>query len=292
MPAEQGGAREAELVVQIVNYETERYLWRCLASVVRALEASRVTSRVLVLDNGSSDDLSDIAAEYAGRVEFHESGENRGFGSGHNALAAMAPSAFLCCLNPDVVVTQADAFDRLLANFADDRVAVVGPMLRTEAGRPQSYDHGELLGIRARIANGAGHSHWRPRRDRVPAAWVSGAFLLARRSAFDAVGGFDEGYFLYKEEEDLCLQIRRTNRTVLYDPTVEAVHTGGVVAEVSEIHYAASLRRYTAKNFARPWRRRLLEAVYLRVSRRLGVRPGGAWRALGPRRGRSRTRRP
>jgi GT2 family glycosyltransferase len=278
---ESGSAHEVELVVQIVNYETKRYLTRCLTSVVRALDGSPLTSRVLVLNNGSTDDLSDIERRYSGIVDFYASDENLGFGTGHNLLATKANSAFLCCVNPDVVVTQGDAFERLLAHFADDSVAVTGPMLRTESARPQHWDHGELSGIRARVANGAGHAHWRPRYERIEAAWVSGAFLVARRSAFEAVGGFDEHYFLYKEEEDLCLQIRRNNRKVIYDPTVEAMHTGGVIARRSKEYHAASLQYYMTKNFSRQWLRRLLEAILLHVTRRLGAHWHSPWGMLG-----------
>ena len=230
---------------------------------------------MLVLNNASTDDLSDIAQRYAGRVEFCESDVNRGFGTGHNLLATKANSTFLCCVNPDVEITHADAFERLLENFDDHSVAVAGPMLCTESARPQLWDHGELTGIRARIANGAGHAHWRPRDERIEAAWVSGAFLLARRSAFDAIGGFDERYFLYKEEEDLCLQMRRNNYKVIYDPTVKVIHTGGVVAKRSTQHHTASLQYYMNKNFPRRWLRKSLEVIYLRVSRRIGIRPRG-----------------
>jgi hypothetical protein len=267
----------AALVVQVVNYRTKRYLARCLDSVVSALDAARLTSRVLVLENGSGDDLSDLVPRYSDRVELHVSDVNHGFGGGHNLLASKASSAFLCCVNPDVVVSEADAFGRLLENFRDDAVAAAGPLLRTESGRPQTGDHGELRGFQARIANGAGHAHWQPRAERAEAAWVSGAFLLARRSAFEAVHGFDERFFLYKEEEDLCLRLRRLGQKVVYDPTVAVTHTGGVVARRSDPQLAASAQLYMTKHFPRRRRRRLLELVYLHFSRRIGIRPYTPW---------------
>jgi N-acetylglucosaminyl-diphospho-decaprenol L-rhamnosyltransferase len=271
------GTHEVDLVVQVVNYRTKRYLPRCLDSVVAALDGGSLTSRVLVLENGSSEDLSDLASRYRGRVALHTSDVNLGFGGGHNLLASRAASSFLCCVNPDVVVTEADVFERLLESFRDPAVAIAGPLLRTESGRPQIWDHGELAGIRARVANGAGHAHWIARRDRCEAAWVSGAFMLARRSAFAAVGGFDERYFLYKEEEDLCLRLRRSHHKVVYDPTVEVTHSGGVVAARDERQLAASMDYYVTKNLPNERRRRLLEVLYLHGTRRLGTRPGNHW---------------
>ena len=259
----------AELTVQIVNYATKAYLRPCLTSVLAALEQTPVSSSVLVLDNASGDDLSDLAAEFAGRVEFHAAERNLGFGGGQNLLAARGDSRLLCCLNPDVVLDHGDVFTTLLSAFDDRRVVVAGPLLRTVSGAPQRWDHGELHGLRARVANGAGHAHWRPRTAPTDAAWVSGAFLLARRDAFAAAGGFDEGYFLYKEEEDLCLRIRRAGGRVRYVPDAQATHVGSVVAGRDPEHLAASTERYMARNFPSQRRRRLLELLYTRVTRRI-----------------------
>jgi GT2 family glycosyltransferase len=258
----------AELTVQVVNYRTREHLGPCLRSVLAALAATDVAARVAVLDNGSGDDLSELAGELAGAVEFHASDENLGFGAGHNLLAARHDSPLLCFVNPDVVADQADVFARLLDALRDGGVAVAGPLLRTPDGAPQRFDHGELRGVRARVANGAGHAHWRPRAERTEVAWVSGAFLLVRRSAFDAVGGFDEGFFLYKEEEDLCLRIRRAGGRVLYVPDAQARHVGGVVAGRDPAQLAASVARYRAKHCPGR-RRRVLDVLYTHVTRRV-----------------------
>ncbi len=257
-----------DISAQIVNYDTKRYLRECLATLEASLSASRLTHEIHVLENGSSDDLSDLAREYTGRVYFHESTDNVGFGAGHNRLAAASDARLICCVNPDTVAPPAAGLERLAGRFEDARVAAVGPALLTEAGEPQRWDHGERSGLRARIANGAGHAHWRPRSEPTAVAWVSGAFLLLRRSAAAAVGGFDERYFLYKEEEDLCLHLRRAGGRVIYDPTVTVTHIGGVVAGRDEELMRTSREYYNAKNFPSARRRRLLEAIYLNVTRR------------------------
>ncbi|MFL5847221.1 MAG: glycosyltransferase family 2 protein [Solirubrobacteraceae bacterium] len=257
-----------ELTVQVVNYDTAAYLRPCLTSLLEALAQTPVPSQVMVLDNGSSDDLSGIEAEFGAAVAVLSSPENLGFGGGQNLLASRHAAPLICCVNPDVVTEQRDVFVRLLDALQDPAVAVAGPLLRTPDGAPQRWDHGELRGLRARVANGAGHAHWQPRTERTEVAWVSGAFLLVRRSAFGAAGGFDEGFFLYKEEEDLCLRIRRAGGRVLYCPDAAASHVGGVVAGRDPRHLEASVQRYRAKHVP-GLRGRAYELLYRGVTRRI-----------------------
>lgn len=257
-----------ELVVQIVNFRTRSYLERCLEGLLDELAASGIAHRVLVLENGSGDRLDDVVAPYGERVELVVGQQNLGFGGGHDLLATRADSPFLCCLNPDVAIERRGVFAALLEHFADPAVVAAGPLLLTDAGERQVWDHGELRGLRARVANGAGHAHWRPRERPTEVAWVSGAFLLLRRSAFDAVGGFDRRFFLYKEEEDLCLQLRRAGGRIVYDPRVAARHVGGVVARREE-HLETSIARYVEKNLPGRRRRWLLDQLYRHVTRRI-----------------------
>ncbi len=258
----------AELTVQIVNYETSAYLPGCLESVLAALAQLPFPSHVAVLENGSSDDLSPLESRFGNDVEFLASERNLGYGAGQNLLASRNGSPLVCFVNPDVVMEQRDVFSRLVAALEDPGVAVAAPLLRTPAGDPQRFDHGELRGLRAAIANGAGYAHWRPRRTRAEVAWVSGAFMLVRREAFERSGGFDESFFLYKEEEDLCLRIRRAGGRVLYLPDAEVRHVGSVATRRDPALLAASDARYRAKHYPGRWRR-VLEAIYVNVSRRI-----------------------
>lgn len=257
----------ADIAVQIVNYRTREHLERCLPSVLADLGLSEIAHEVHVLDNASGDDLSELEARFAGAVTFHRSEANLGYGGGHNLLAGESATKYLCCLNPDVELRAPGAFAGLLRQFAHRSVGAAGPLLRTEAGAPQRWDHGELRGLRAWVANGAGHAHWRPRTKPARVAWVSGAMLMLRRSAFDEVGGFDERFFLYKEEEDLCLQLRRAGWWIVYDPRVEAMHIGSVVARRDE-ELDASTELYFAKNHPGA-RRAAFELLYRHVTRRI-----------------------
>ena len=256
------------LSVQVVNYRTREHLQPCLSSLLAALERTPLSARLAVYDNASGDDLSELETRFAGRVEFVYGDVNLGFGAAQNRLAAPTDAAWICCVNPDVVADEPGVLERLLDAAEKSGATVAGPLLRTPDGAPQRWDHGELHGLRARIANGAGHAHWRPRAERTDVAWVSGAFLLVRGDAFRAAAGFDEGFFLDKEEEDLCRRIRHAGGTVLYVPDARATHIGGVVAGRDPAQLAASTERYVGKHLPGR-RRRVLELLYERVARRI-----------------------
>ena len=132
----------------------------------------------------------------------------------------------------------------------------------SSSGAVDPRDHGELHGFRARVALAAGDSHYRRRDAPADVAWVSGAACLVDRAAFDAVGGFDPEFFLFKEEEDLFVRIRERGGRVLYLPTVRVRHEGGVVASRDE-HMPASMARFAAKHAPR---RRVLLPVHRTVT--------------------------
>jgi N-acetylglucosaminyl-diphospho-decaprenol L-rhamnosyltransferase len=238
-----------DVAVQLVNYRTRRPLAACLETVLADLADSGLEHRVLVLDNASGDDLSELAARHP-EVAFETAERNLGFGAGHNRLAERHDAAALLLLNPDAALVEPRTVARLHAELRDD-VAAVGPQLVSSAGAVDPRDHGELRGFRARVAQAAGHSHYRRRDEPADAAWVSGAACLVARRWFDAVGGFDPGFFLFKEEEDLFLRIRRAGGRIRYHPPVRVRHDGGTVASRDE-HLAASVARFADKHVRRP----------------------------------------
>jgi GT2 family glycosyltransferase len=233
------------LAVQVVNYRTRRQLEVCLESVLE--DIAGLSARVFVLDNASGDDLTDLAARHPA-VAFETAESNLGFGAGHNRLATRHDAAALLLLNPDTRFVEPHTAARLLAALAG--AAAVGPQLVGADGAVDPRDHGELHGFRARVAQAAGHSHYRRRDAPADAAWVSGAACLVARDWFDRVGGFDPGFFLFKEEEDLFLRIRRAGGRVRYEPGVRVRHDGGVVASRDE-YLAAAVARFADKHVRR-----------------------------------------
>ena len=259
-----------DVAIQVVNYRTRAQLEACLPTVL----ADAPQARVLVLDNASGDDLSELAARHP-EVELVLGERNVGYGAGHNLLAARHDAGALLFLNPDARFVEPRTVERLLAALGGD-VHAAGPQLVSAAGEWSPRDHGELRGFRARVAQAAGSSHYRRRAEPADAAWVSGAACMVLRSAFDAVGGFDPGFFLYKEEEDLFLRIRQAGGRVRYLPSVRVRHDEGAVAS-REAHMPASAARFADKHI----RSRLQRRVMPRVHRAVAVWGGRFDRLLG-----------
>jgi hypothetical protein len=249
------------VAVQIVNYKTRAYLEQCLRSMTEDLMGSELVYSVNVLESASGDRLEELVAGYP-HARLFESDVNRGFGAGHNFLASQTDASHLLILNPDVEFVETETSARLLRALSESPTAVaVGPKLVDVEGRTQRWDHGRLHGVRAQIALRGGHSHWRESDRRLQVAWVSGAVMLISREAFTAVGGFDERFFLYKEDEDLCLRLRRRGAQVLYEPAVTVRHVGSVVARRPE-ELARSERYFIAKNLGGGLSQRLFERLH------------------------------
>jgi GT2 family glycosyltransferase len=266
-----------DLAVQIVNYRTQAHLAPCLDAVLAELRSTPLECRVLVRDNASGDDLSELAAAHP-EVAFEVAERNDGFGAAQNALAARHDARVLLALNPDAVVFPGTVAG-LYALLSEPGVAVAGPRLVDDAGRAHAWDHGELHGARARLAAAAGHSHARARGTRADAAWVSGACAAISRAWFDAVGGFDPGFFLYKEEEDLCLRMRRLGARVVYAPELVVRHEQSVTGARDQ-HLDASVRRFRDKHV----RTRAGRAVLPRLHREVVAWEGRARKLVGGRR--------
>ncbi|MGI9080047.1 MAG: glycosyltransferase family 2 protein [Acidimicrobiales bacterium] len=274
------GAGDVSAVV--VNYNTRAYLLRCVAS----LRADGV-QEIVVVDN-DSDDGSQAAMAAVDDATFVPSGANLGFGSAANIGAAATSGRLLLIMNPDAVVVPGAVPALAAALDADDGLAVVGPRVENPDGTCYpSARRFPALGV------AVGHAFLglvRPdnrftRRykmldvDRDRAAdvdWVSGTCMLARRSAFEAVGGFDEAYFMYVEDVDLCWRLHRAGWRVGYEPRARVVHKVGASSDLAPYRMIAahhrSLLRFAARTSTGP--RRLLLPV---VAVGLAVRTVLAW---------------
>ncbi len=152
----------------------------------------------------------------------------KGFGANHNAAVVEASGEFYCVLNPDVRLID-DPFPALVAHLRDatSRVGVIAPRVIDSAGHEQDTLRrfptiGSLVRkaltreLRADYAVGAG-SLQRP-------DWVAGMFMLFRTDFYRRFGGFDERYFLYYEDVDLCLRLQRSGHAVLHSPEATIIH--------------------------------------------------------------------
>ncbi|MCP9820988.1 glycosyltransferase family 2 protein [Synechococcus sp. Cruz-9H2] len=240
-----------DLRIQIVNYRTLDLLIECLTSLVPALGPQGLSAVVAVLDNGSGDDLGSLLDRFPElRLELHQGRTNVGYGAGHNLLARGADARFLLLLNPDVRLLDPLTLHDLIQVAMDLGAQVVGPRLVTGDGQTQRWDHGEIGGWSARLIASTGNSLWRERSGEppLPAAWVAGAAFLIVRRWYDELAGFDERFFLYKEDEELCLRVLQNGGRVIYHPGLTVLHHCSAVA-VKADHLRNSTDYFLEKHF-------------------------------------------
>ena len=198
-----------QVTVIFVSYNSAAVLPGALASVPPGC-------RVIVHDNGSADGSADLA-EAAGATVIR-CPDNLGFGTACNRAAERAETAFLLFLNPDARL-EPDTIAALLDDAeTHPEAAAFGPVLVEPDGTVPLPRAATLL-----EPDAVALMHKLPDRP-VETGFLSGAALLIRRAAFRAAGGFDEALFLYVEDDDLCLRLRRAGQTLRLVPGARVVH--------------------------------------------------------------------
>jgi GT2 family glycosyltransferase len=239
--------------VAIVSYNTAPLLRRCLNSVV-----ADTSGPVLVVDNHSTDTSVELV-----RSEFPSvrvcAEENRGYGAAANLAVAELGTRYVVLLNADTELTPGTV--EALAAYLEDHpaVAMAGPRIVTATGKHESSVHRfptpialflEESGIR-RLLGLDRRNEWRAR----SADWILGAALAIRRQAFEAVGGFDEAYFLYHEEVDLCHRLREAGWDIHYAPVATVRHVGGASTSQRAVdaygQYIRSTQRFARLRLSR-----------------------------------------
>jgi N-acetylglucosaminyl-diphospho-decaprenol L-rhamnosyltransferase len=264
------------LLIVIVNYRSARLTTRCLASLEPEL-ARLPGARVAVVDNASGD-----AAALAGAIRQRGWGawarlvvaeRNGGFAYGNNrairpALAGGAPPRYVVLLNPDTAVFPGAL--RALLDFMDGRpdVGIAGSGLVNEDGTDwpiafrfptlwSELEQGLRFGPVSRLLSRYRVAREMPQDRPAAVDWVAGASMIVRREVWRDAGLMDEGYFLYFEETDFCLQARRAGWPCWYVPASRVMHESGQCTGVSArrqrpgrrpAYWFASRRRYFVKN--------------------------------------------
>jgi N-acetylglucosaminyl-diphospho-decaprenol L-rhamnosyltransferase len=223
-----------EVDVAIVTYESRETVGRCLTSLREALRHGGI--HPILVDNDSSDGTAFFVGAHFPWVDLIEAERNLGFAAATNLAIRRGSSPFVLVLNPDTELPPG-SLDGLLDLFdTQPRVAVIGPRLEREDG---TFDHAARRSFPT-IAGALGHFTGFGRRWRAPEQLrqyqaqhvdvgpvdaVNGAFMLLRRAAVESVGLFDEGFWMYMEDLDLCFRLNEAGWTTWYEPSVTVMHT-------------------------------------------------------------------
>lgn len=235
-----------DLSIIIVNWNGGRLLTRCIETVVSS--NPNVSYEIVIVDNASSDDsldqlrASDVIAPLFDREQIRmiRNSENRGFGAANNQAFAVVNSPYVFLLNLDTEVPPG-TIDTLLEKLkSDPRIGACGPkMLNTDGSlqvsvyfNPPRVWHTVLSQLwlyrllpqrfRGELLLGG---HWNHDRERsVP--MLGGAAILARREMIEQVGGFDERFHMYAEDNEWCWRITKSNWRLMFVPEAQLLHHG------------------------------------------------------------------
>jgi N-acetylglucosaminyl-diphospho-decaprenol L-rhamnosyltransferase len=229
-----------ELAVAVVNHNAGRFLARCLGSIASA--TGDAEAEVVIVDNASTDGSLERAIADHPDVTVIRNSSNRGFARAANQAIAATSASFVLLLNPDAEIVGGTPAALVKVARERPRAGAIGTLVRNPDGSVQPSARRV-----PRLGEALGHAFlgplWRTNpwtRSYTMAAWdrtserqvdwVSGSAMLLRRAAFEDVGRFDEGYFMYVEDVDLCTRFRRAGWEVLFSPELEVVHQIGVSA--------------------------------------------------------------
>lgn len=225
-----------DISIVILNYKSKELALSCLKSIYNA-DFPGIDFEVIVVDNDSGDQLGEEIGTAFPRVRFIQNNKNVGMGAGNNIGVRQAKGRYIVIMNPDTVAER-DVFFKLFSFMEDNQsVGIVGPKQLNTDGTTQDscYRWHRLLTPlyrrtplgRLKIAQSDearflmkdfGHDKI------IDVDWLLGSFLFCRREALDQVGFFDERFFLYFEDTDLCRRIWQAGWRVVYNPEAVIIH--------------------------------------------------------------------
>jgi GT2 family glycosyltransferase len=258
----------ARLAVLVVSYNTVDLLRRCLASLHLSLERSPVDATVVVVDNASSDGSMAMVEREFPHVRRIALPDNRGFAAGNNVALRSVSADYYLLLNPDTEVLS-DAPSALVRHLEQrtDVGLCGGRLLNPDLSFQEScyrfptlqMTFLDLFPINYRLTRS-----WL--NGRYPRTWYNrpfeidhplGACMCVRGEVVQRVGEFDEGFFMYCEEVDLCLRIKQAGWKITYTPDALVIHHIGASSRQNPgamlVQLHRSRDRFFQKHYGEPY---------------------------------------
>jgi len=232
-----------------------------VAHLVEDLLACPEIIRIVVTQNVAEP----TELNFSDRVVLRRNPRPKGYGANQNAAFATATTPFFCVLNPDMRL-KGNPFPYLLAGFHEERIAVVGPKILSPDGKEEdsARKFPTLGGLLAKLAgiNDGTYPCFLGKEGLNP-DWLAGMMLLVRSETFRSIGGFDEKFFLYYEDVDLCARLRMLGHEIRQERSVEAIHDARRQSRRNPrftCWHVVSMTRYLLKNYARNYSAHSAEA--------------------------------
>jgi hypothetical protein len=230
-----------QLSICILTYNQPDLLPRCVASCLTEIEREGITSEIMVIDNASTDHNPQQVAKLSPLISVVRNQENLGFSKANNIGIRMSRGRYVLILNDDTEFCSGALGLLVRALDADPRVGAVGPKLLNPDGSLQSGStHMRFPHLRGTVlallrldsvleklpATRDLLTHSCDENTDSDAEHLTAACLLARREALDAVGLFDEGFYFYFEDVDLCYRLKKAGWQLVYFPDAQVTHYG------------------------------------------------------------------
>ncbi|MBW2082870.1 MAG: glycosyltransferase [Deltaproteobacteria bacterium] len=226
--------------IVIVSYKSKAYLLACLESILRSLDGEK--GRIFVEDNNSGEDLTGLRKRFP-QIELNLNTQNLGFARAANKGISRGNAPYILLINPDSLVRPGFFEQAISFMEGNPSVGILGPMIMNVDGSIQGSARSFPTPLTAWFGRSSLLSRLFPENritrknvlsmlsdgtTPMKVDWVSGACMVIRRKALEDVGLFDEQFFMYWEDADICRRMRERRWEVVYFPRAQIVHYSGV----------------------------------------------------------------
>ena len=255
---------QIEISIIIISYNTRDLIAVCLDSIVHINDCRK---EIFVVDNASTDGSVEFIRQHYPEVNLIVNEENRGFAEANNQALQLSRGRYIFLLNPDAEFLPSTFGAMISFMDTNPHIGLAGvKMINPDGSTQESYSHEypghklashELSGLKGSIA------------------WVLGASMIIRSDIMRRLGGFDESFFVYGEDQDLCLRIRKAGYEIGYNDTAIIVHLGAQ-SERETIHADVWRKKILAEYIF--YRKHYLPATVEKIMR--GALMKARWRIL------------
>mgnify|MGYP000966953959 FL=1 len=250
--------KQAEITLSVVSHG----LIQLLAALLQDLATHcRETSLDVILTLNVPEELPASLGQLPYPLQVLRNTTPLGFGENHNRAFQHAKAPFFCVINPDIRIAS-DIFQVLMDGMENPAVGVVAPLIVNAVGaiEDSARKFPTPLKILCKLFGGCRGQDYQIGSVPLEPDWVGGMFMVFRRDTYEGLGGFDQKYFLYYEDVDLCARIRLKGQRVVMIPGVRATHlarrSSHSSAAYSRMHIRSMVRFFMSMVFAKVmWRR-------------------------------------
>ncbi len=228
-----------DLSIIIVNYNVKEFLQNLLNSIEKT--SSNISKEIIIVDNASDDGSIEVIKDKFPFVKLIENKTNLGFGRANNQGLKIAKGRFILLINPDCIVSE-DTFDKMISFFEEHQdCGLAGCKILNSDGTLQLACRRSFPGPWTSFTKVTGLSNIFPNsiifarynltyldeNKSYEVDAVSGSFMMIRKEAYEKTGGFDEKFFMYGEDLDLCYRVQKNGYKVYYNNDTQIIHYKG-----------------------------------------------------------------